>query len=52
VIKRLRSELEDMKAEKTTMAGQLEQALSTNAMLKRAEEEARKKCEGYISKLK
>ncbi len=41
--KRLRSEMDDLKAEKGIVSGYIEQYESTISLIKRAEEDARKK---------
>jgi hypothetical protein len=50
--KRLRSEVEDQKAEKNGVQSQLEQAHNTVALVRRAEEEARKKIDQLHFKIK
>lgn len=48
----MRNELEDIKTDRGSTDGQLEQAQVTISLLKRNEEDSRRKIEGYLAKIK
>lgn len=52
LFKRLKGELEELRAERTGLQSQLEQAKGSSSMLKRADEEQRKKHEALVMRLK